>query len=318
MNASITLACEGLGRYDSDTIHHHLRKLSPQHALAYAHHVNARLLELARRAGQLQKPQVVALDTHKDPDWTQDHEDCIRARGHRGTSYVLDYLSLETIGNTRFTLAFQPVTQEQPVRDCYRPVLEQALQRAPIQLLLGDRGLYGRPLLVHLHELDIPYVIAAPRNSVVKRRIKNTKRRLKRIPKTRCYYAETTITFRHHGPTLSTNLVLFWRPDKNKKKLVCFPFITSEKNLTPKRAHELAYLYLKRWHIETGYRIKNKLRVRTCSPHAGIRRFLQYFSILAHNLWMLHRWLARQTGRATIVTVRLFQIMLGKLAEGAN
>ena len=88
--------------------------------------------------------------------------------------------------------------------------------------------------------------------------------------------------------------------------IVCMP-VTSE------RAHELAYLYLRRWHIETGYRIKNKLRVRTCSPHAGIRRFLQYFSILTHNLWMLQRWLARSRERAIIVTVRLFQFTLGKL-----
>lgn len=112
---------------------------------------------------------------------------------------------------------------------------------------------------------------------------------------------------------LTTTLILYWRPDKNSKKSVCFPFVTSERELTPERAHELAYLYLDRWHIETGYQIKNKLRVRTCSPHARLRRFLQYFSILAHNLWILHRWLARKLREKTTVTVRLFQVVLEHL-----
>jgi hypothetical protein len=318
-STSVSLACEALRSFDSDTVHHHLRKLSPVDSLAYAREANRNLLVEARKRGLLREPQVVALDTHKDPDYTSDHDDCIKACGQRGTGFVLDYLSLETTGETRFTLAFSPVTNEKPIRECYREVVEQAQQEASIAMLLADRGMFGTPLLRALHELNVPYVVAAQRNTVVQRFIKKNERTARRIPRRPgCRFAEISLTFnpaRSHRFT--TTLILFWRPDK-KTGTTCFPFITSETDLTPKRAHELAFLYLKRWHIETGYRIKNKLRVRTCSPHAGVRRFLQYFSILAHNLWMLIRAVTRKRKKKDHLTVRLFQIMLDKLVdEGA-
>ena len=312
-STSVSLACDALQGFDSDTVHHHLRKLSPEESLAYAQEANRNLLRQARETGLLREPQVVALDTHKDPDYTHDHEDCIRARGHRGTGYVLDYLSVETVGDPRLTLSFVPVTAKQPVRDCYAKVLGGAQRECAIRMLLADRGTYGRPLMRALQERGIPYVIAAPRNSLIKRRIKNAKPRAKPVPGRGCFYHETKVTLRGHGPPLTTNVVLFWRPDKKPGKLVCFPFATSETLLTPERAHELAYMYLKRWNIETGYRIKNKLRIRTCSPHPGVRRFLQYFSILAHNLWTLVRAQEPHRKRKEKLSLRAFQAMLDTL-----
>lgn len=313
-STSVSSACEAMAAFDSDTIHHHLRKLSPQDSLLYLQRVNRELLVEAGKLGLLRDPQIIAIDTHKDPDWTHDHDDCIRARGHRGTSYVLDYLSIETVNGPRLTLSFAPVTNKQRVREQCERVIDDALRETPIGMLLGDRGFYGRPLMLALQARGVPYVIAAPRNSLIKRRIRNARPRAKRIPGTRCLYNETRVTIRHHGPTLTTNVVLFWRPDKNTGKMVCFPFATSESNLTPQRAYDLAYLYLKRWNIETGYRIKNKLRVRTCSPHAGVRRFLQYFAIIAHNLWTLVRWTKRHRKPETTITLRAFQVMLDQLA----
>lgn len=310
---SVSAACEAIARFDTDTVHHHLRKLSPSDAVEYARSVNTALLVDARRRGLLHGPQVVAIDTHKDPDWTDGHEDCIRARGHRGTGFVLDYLSIETVEGARFTLSFAPVTNEAKVRMQYERVLDDALRESSIEMLLGDRGFYSRPLMLALQARRVPYVIAAPRNSLIARRIRNARPRANRIPKTRCLYYETKVTMRFHGPTLTTNVVLFWRPDKNTGEMVCFPFATSESNLSPERAYELAYLYLRRWNIETGYRIKNKLRVRTCSPHAGVRRFLQYFAILAHNLWTLIRWSIRHRKPDKTLTLKGFQVMLDQL-----
>lgn len=310
---SVSLACEAVSEYDSDTIHHHLRKLSPADSLAYLQSVNQALLVDARNHSLLQGPQVVAIDTHKDPDWTHDHKDCIRSRGHRGTSFVLDYLSVETLDGPRLTLSFAPVTNRQRLRDQYERVIDAALRESLVGMLLGDRGFYSKPLILILQDRHVPYVIAAPRNSVIKRRIRNAKARAKRIPTTHCLYAETKVTFQSRGEACTTNVVLFWRPDKRTGNLVCFPFATSESGLTPQRAYDLAYLYLKRWNIETGYRIKNKLRVRTCSPHPGVRRFLQYFAIIAHNLWTLVRWTKRHREPEKSLTLRAFQVMLDQL-----
>lgn len=147
------------------------------------------------------------------------------------------------------------------------PYLSDALRENRIEMLLADRGTYGRPLMRALKERKIPYIIAAPRNKRTDRPIKNTKPRAKPVPDKGRFYHETKITIKRNGPPLTTSVVLFWRPDNKNRNLVCFPFATSETSITPERAHELAYPCLKRWSIETGDRIKNKLRVRTCGPH---------------------------------------------------
>lgn len=312
-STSVSSACEAISKFDSDTVHHHLRKLSSGDSLSYLQRVNREVLVEARKLGLLGGRQVVAIDTHKDPDWTHDHDDCIRARGQRGTGFVLDYLSIETVDGPRLTLSFAPVTNEHRLREQYERVLDEALHESLVGMLLGDRGFYSKRLILALQARRVPYVIAAPRNSVIKRRIRNARSRAKRIPKTRCFFAETSVTFQSRGERSTTNVVLFWRPDERTGRLVCFPFATSESNLSPERAYELAYLYLKRWNIETGYRIKNKLRVRTCSPHAGVRRFLQYFAIIVHNLWTLVRWSKRQRKPESTFTLRAFQVMLDTL-----
>lgn len=312
-DTSVSLAAEVLGEFDGDSVHHHLRKLTPDHAFSVARDVNRKILHEARRAGLLDQPVIVAADTHKEPDWTAKHEECIRARGVRGTQFVLEYLSIETVHAPRLTLAFEPITNDRKIAKAYEPAVHEALQHARIEMILGDRGLFGRPFLTALG--TVPYLVAAQQNGPIKRLIRRHVATARRIPRTKCRFVERPFSIGQKGTAFPTTLVLFWRPDKNTGNLVVFPFITSERNLTPERAHELAYLYLKRWGIETGYRIKNDLRIRTCSPHAGLRRFLQYFAILAHNLWSLLNWLAQRTGRIKWVTVRRFQLTLAAIVE---
>ena len=58
----------------------------------------------------------------------------------------------------------------------------------------------------------------------------------------------------------------------------------------------MAESYRKRWRIETGYRVKKKVRGKTCSRSYAVRLFLQLLSMVLYNLWQLYNSMARMIG----------------------
>ena len=49
----------------------------------------------------------------------------------------------------------------------------------------------------------------------------------------------------------------------------------------------IAEKYKKRWGIETSYRVKNELRLKTCSRKYVVRFFMFVLSVLLYNAWVL-------------------------------
>ncbi|MDI6707882.1 MAG: hypothetical protein QME47_02200, partial [Candidatus Thermoplasmatota archaeon] len=56
-----------------------------------------------------------------------------------------------------------------------------------------------------------------------------------------------------------------------------------------KNVKKLAELYRKRWGIETGYRVKDKVLGKTCSVSYVARLLLMFLSVLLYNFWTLLR-----------------------------
>ncbi len=57
--------------------------------------------------------------------------------------------------------------------------------------------------------------------------------------------------------------------------------------VTRDNALEIADSYRSRWGIETGYRVKEEVRGKTCSRNYAIRLLLQLLSVILYNLWQL-------------------------------
>jgi|Deesub1362B_J571_1020462.scaffolds.fasta_scaffold02303_7 hypothetical protein len=55
----------------------------------------------------------------------------------------------------------------------------------------------------------------------------------------------------------------------------------------------IAEKYRKRWGIETSYRVKSELRLKTCSRKYVVRFFMFCFSVLLYNAWVLLNLLYR-------------------------
>jgi len=81
-------------------------------------------------------------------------------------------------------------------------------------------------------------------------------------------------------------VVILYPPKKSGENWDEFTYVTN----IPVRMNNalvLAESYRKRWGIETGYRVKEKVRGKTCSQNYAIRLLFQMLSILLYNLWHL-------------------------------
>ncbi|HEC87580.1 MAG TPA: hypothetical protein ENI49_06950 [Thermoplasmatales archaeon] len=79
-------------------------------------------------------------------------------------------------------------------------------------------------------------------------------------------------------------VVIVERPEKMCDEWKVFAYATNIP-VTADNAFKLAEDYRGRWGIETGYRMKEDVRGRTCSRNYVIRLFFQLPSILLYNLW---------------------------------
>ncbi|MGQ0536750.1 MAG: hypothetical protein ACT4PT_11855, partial [Methanobacteriota archaeon] len=141
-------------------------------------------------------------------------------------------------------------------------------------------------------EGNIPFVVPAPASRLVTRLEREAWRlRVPILGTPHSFHAVThTVKEQRTGAKVPVQLVFFYEPDpKDVSKDVAFVFATNVGELSPSRVLWLASHYRDRWGIETGYREKDRLRVRTASDHYPTRLFLQLFSVLAYNAWTLFR-----------------------------
>ena len=77
--------------------------------------------------------------------------------------------------------------------------------------------------------------------------------------------------------------VFIFRPDPDDEDFV---FITNA-DVDDKNVEALTEDYSRRWGIETGYRMSEMVRGRTCSRSHAVRRLLHLLSVLLYNMWQL-------------------------------
>jgi putative transposase len=83
-----------------------------------------------------------------------------------------------------------------------------------------------------------------------------------------------------------TLVVILYPPRKPKENWDAFTYVTNIP-VTLDNALVLAESYRSRWGIETGYRVKEEIRGKTCSQQYPVRLLFQMLSILLYNLWHL-------------------------------
>lgn len=275
----------------SDTVFYHLNKLNENSVFSTFQQVNQTLLNQAKHQGVFDKPVWCGLDIHKMP-WYGKKKDIfvLGMERVRGTSFGHGYASLECVNpGKRFTLSALPLNQFTTKKKIISFLVNQAREHVDISRLFLDREFFNIESINMLEELSALFVIPVKENKKITSLIKEFKQKCqKSLPPYEPYYTLITdYTLKKVKDSSTFTMVLVVEsPEKPDDEWDVFTYATNIP-VTQVNAVEIADSYRKRWGIETGFRVKENVRGKTCSPDYAIRLFLQLLSILLYNLWQL-------------------------------
>ena len=273
----------------SDAVFYHLNKLTSKTVFSTFQQMNTRLLDKAHRQGVFKHPIQCGLDIHKIP-WYGDTRD-IHVLGMervRGTNFGHGYESIECVNTReRFTLVALPLTQFTTKQQILTYLVQEAKTHTELSLLFLDREFFDVESLTTLTSLSLYFVMPADHNTAVKKIILSTHSQSQPIPsKEECaLITRYTMTKGKQSVTV-TLVVILYPPRKPKENWDAFAYVTNIP-VTLDNALVLAESYRSRWGIETGYRVKEEIRGKTCSQQYPVRLLFQMLSILLYNLWHL-------------------------------
>jgi len=153
-----------------------------------------------------------------------------------------------------------------------------------ISRVLLDRGFFSAESIRVLIDLKVPFVIPAVKNKKVSRAIEEAHLKGKHIPCTDGSVFITDYTMGRKKDSITVKLVVVL--ESRGKECCEFAYVTNM-DVDPGSALLLAESYRKRWRIETGYRVKEEVRGKTCSRNYAVRLLSQLLSIVLYNLWQL-------------------------------
>ncbi len=172
----------------------------------------------------------------------------------------------------------------------YAVLIESLLQRIKlmgilVKTLFLDREFFNLSTISTLHRLNTQYIITATANRKINRILNDHKEEFGNTSTILEYQ------FKKGGPKF--NIVAILNPnydpkakkDKGKGNNEYFLFATNLKvNSTSEFIKIIPEEYKKRWNIETGYKIKNIFKIRTCSKSPVVRILFFLLQCLLFNV----------------------------------
>jgi len=277
-------------KYPSDDdVFYHLNKLNTKQVFSTFTQVNTCLLMQAAQQGIFNSPLQCGLDIHKIP-WYGEKKD-IHVLGMervRGTNFGHAYASIECVNTRgRFTLSALPLHQFTTKEQMITYLVTEARTHIKISLLFLDREFFDVESITSLLGLPVQFIIPAEHNDKIKELIISAHHQGIKIHGTESYALIVPYTMKKGKRHVTVTLVVILKPPKKLgEPLDEFAYITNIP-VTLENALELAESYRNRWGIETGYRVKEEVRGKTCSRQYPVRLLFQLLSILLYNLWQL-------------------------------
>lgn len=277
------------GVSSSDDVFYHLNKLTSGTVFSTFQQMNAYHMDQAHRQGVFKHPIQCGLDIHKIPWYGETRDIHVLGMEHvRGTSFGHGYASIECVNTReRFTLAALPLTQFTSKQHILTYLIQEARIHAYISLLFLDREFFDVESLSSLLNLPVCFVMPADHNAAVKKIILSAHSQSQPIPGRKECALITNYTMIKNKQAVTINLVvILYPPRKTQENWNAFVYVTNIP-VTLDNALVLAESYRARWGIETGYRVKEEIRGKTCSQNYAVRLLFQMLSILLYNLWHL-------------------------------
>jgi hypothetical protein len=266
-----------------DSIHDYINSNSIDYIMSTFRSINTEIIRLANLRGTVHD---IAIDFHDIPFYGDKNTNGVRGiKPKNGTCWGYSFCSLDIIGETKLTLDAIDING---LAKNYSVLIESLLQRIKsmdilVKTLFMDREFFSLTTISTLHKLNTQYIIAATANKKINGMLNDHNKK---------FGSGSTILkyqFKKGGPEF--NVVAILNPNydpkakKDKGNNEYFLFAT---NQVVKSTSEFIKMipeeYKKRWNIETGYKMKNVFKIRTCSKSPVVRILLFLFQCLLYNI----------------------------------
>lgn len=225
----------------------------------------------------------VGIDVTEDLFWGQSSSHT-RASAHEHQLESWQYVNLAIVEPYFVPLMSLPYRQTDDLDTLVIELLEY-LKTLPlhVELVLFDRGFYHWKLIDYLNGFrrgwSWPYLIFVPKNEAIKNFIEQTTGSFASYKHSTTYSRDQTTWYSN------TRIVVLKAATKNKKgEPIDWCFATNQK------AHlGFVFVYMKRWNIETGFRIHDEAKIKTKSTKQLIRYFYHLIGMLFILLWRIKR-----------------------------
>ncbi|AKB48912.1 Mobile element protein [Methanosarcina sp. Kolksee] len=249
----------------ADTIFNYIKENKIEDILSSFRKMNLELFKMMKLENNIHD---IAIDFHDISYYGDKNTPGIRGiKLKNGSSWGKSFCTLDIIGTSHLTL---DVIDINSLNKNYSLLIESLFKRLKtIGVKTGttylDKEFFNTDVISKLDELKVNFVIAAKSTQVINRELKNHQKE----------YGNTSTIFEYRfqkgGP--SFNVVAIYN-DKKKKYLL---FATNKKAESIEKFEKMIpEEYRKRWNIETGYRVKNEFKIRSCtkSPVARVLFFI--------------------------------------------
>jgi len=272
---------------DGDTVFYHLSRQKRESIQRCFGGIIADTISKAKRQRLLNIPLDYAIDFNDIPWYGERKRFTIVDRHRNGTRHFIRFANGSVVhAGRRFIVASIPVTPKMKKWEIVEALITRARELGiRIRHVFLDRGFYAVHVLKVLDDNGLKYVIPAPENKGIRKRMKALLRKNKRIT------IYTSWSWRDNT-CVTTNLFLFW----NRGRRTWRPFVTNTEINETNRV-SLGEHYRARWSIETLFRVKNGFRIRSRSGVHAVRITLYLTGIALYNMWiLLNIWEAQRFG----------------------
>jgi len=267
----------------ADSIHGYINSNSIDYMISSFRQINTEIIKHTNLKGTSQD---AAIDFHDIPYYGDKNTPGIRGiKPKNGTSWGYSFCSLDIIGDIKLTL---DVIDINGLAKNYAMLMESMMHRLRameinLRTLFMDREFFNNPTISTLQRLNKYFVIAAKSNKKINAILLEHKKK----------FGETSTFFDYQfekgGQKFIIVAVFNPKYDSNAKKdkgnNEYHLFAT---NLTVNNASDflkkIPEEYRKRWNIETGYRVKNAFKIRTCSKSPVARSLFFLIQCLLYNI----------------------------------
>lgn len=239
-----------------------------------------RLLDFIPR----EAPVRFAVDETDDPYYGEitslNKDYVIKGKVKKSTKFFYRYITLYLIlGDWKLTLCILPVKKKIPRLEYLKRLLNQVDELGfDIEVLLLDRGFYSADLLRYLMDAKIPHIMPVKKHSQeMKQLLRGRRSRFAKYtmnPMKKPLELDIAISVKY----------LKGRYDKHESRN--YGYIVHGINWKP---NKIATVYKKRFGIESSYRMRNIVKIRTSTKNPAVRYYFAIISMLLKNIWVFIR-----------------------------